>query len=123
MNLNSSKKTSGPIPTTILKLTVDECHPYICNYINNCIERSEFPEELKHADIIPCHKKNIETEKSNYRPISILSNISKVFERALFDQIETFFRDRFSMYLCGFRKGYSTQYALTHLLYKLAKMS
>ena len=69
----------------------------------------------------PAIKRTLKTEKSNYRPISILSNISKVFERALFDQIETFFRDKFSMYLCGFRKGYSTQYALAHLLYKWQK--
>ena len=47
--------------------------------------------------------------------------MSKVFERVLFDQIEEFFKDKFSMYLCGFRKGYSTQYALTHLLYKWQK--
>ena len=105
------KKVSGPIPTSILKLSVDECHTYIINYIiNNCINNNEFPDELKHADITPCHKKV--TEKSNYRSISVLPSISKVFERVIFDHMEAFFKDKFSMYLCGFRKGYSTQYAL-----------
>ena len=119
--LNASKKASGPIPISILKLSVDECHTYITTYVNNCIKNNDFPNELKHADITPCHKKNSETEKSNYRPISILPSVSKVFERVLFDQMEAFFKDKFSMYLCGFRKGYSTQYALTHLLYKWQK--
>ena len=119
--LNASKRASGPIPISILKLSVDECHTHITTYINNCIRNNDFPDELKYADITPCHKKNSETEKSNYRPISILPSISKVFERVLFDQIEAFFKDKFSMYLCGFRKGYSTQYALTHLLYKWQK--
>ena len=69
--LNSSKKTSGPIPTSILKLTVDGCHTYISDYINDCIENNMFPDELKLADVTPCHKKGTETDKTNYRPISI----------------------------------------------------
>ena len=120
-NLDPKKSTSGPIPTKILKCSADISSHYILTYINNCIQNNNFPDELKQAEVIPCHKKGPDNEKENFRPISILPVISKVFERTLYDQIEEFFKDKFSIYLCGFRKGYSTQYALSHLLYKWQK--
>ena len=43
-------------------------------------------------------------KKENYRPVSILPHMSKVFERILFKQIDTFMTTKFSPYLCGFRK-------------------
>ena len=43
--------------------------------------------------------------ESNYIPVSILSNISKIYERCLYTQIASFFEDKLSRYQCGFRKG------------------
>ena len=63
-------------------------------------------------------KKDDNTDKQNYRPISILSSISKVFERLLFQQITSFVSDKISPYLCGFRKGFST-HVLLRLIEKL----
>ena len=80
-----------------------------------------FPEKLKYATITPIFKKGDQTLIENFRPISILPVISKIFERTLYDQIERFFDEKFSIYLCGFRKGYNTQYALSHLIYKWQK--
>ena len=54
-----------------------------------------------------------------YRPISILPSISKIFERLMFHQITSFVENIISPYLCGFRKGYSTQHALLRLMNKL----
>ena len=48
-----------------------------------CIEEGEFPSELKHADIVPIHKKKDNSDKCNYRPLSILSNYSKVYEKLI----------------------------------------
>ena len=56
--------------------------------------------------------------KENYRPISILPNISKVYERCLYDQMSNFFEDIFSKYQCGFRKGYSAQHCLLVMIEK-----
>ena len=50
---------------------------------NHCIDEGKFPYELKHADIIPVHKKKDKCVKENYRPVSILTNISKVYEKLL----------------------------------------
>ena len=49
----------------------------------------------------------------NYRPVSILSNISKIFERLSYKQLETYFESISSQYQCEFRKGFSE---LTNLL-------
>jgi hypothetical protein len=71
---------------------------------------------LKLADIIPIHKKDCKSKKENYRPISILPTLSKVFEKVLLNQLAEFSQEILFPYLCGVRKGYSTQHALFNLL-------
>ena len=56
--------------------------------------------------------------KENYRSVSLLSHMSKVFERLLHKQIETFMSNKLSNRLSGFRKNYNTQYCLTYMLEK-----
>ena len=75
-----------------------------------------FPRQVKVADVIPVFKKEDPNNKANYRPISLLPIISKIFERVLFEQIEKFSEKILSPKLCGFRKGHSTQHALLNLL-------
>ena len=58
----------------------------------------------------------------NYRPISILPNIPKVYERCLYDQISNFFEDVSSKYQCGFRKDYSAQHCLLAMIEKWKKV-
>ena len=64
------------------------------------------------ADISPAHKQDENTKKENYRPVSILPSVSKIFETIMYNQIEKYMNQHLSEYLCGFRKGYSTQYCL-----------
>ena len=73
---------------------------------------------MKIADVTPAYKKNSKYSKDNYRPVSILSNISKIYERCIYDQIEKYFDDILSKYQCGFRKGYSAQHCLMSLIEK-----
>ena len=65
--------------------------------------------------------KKSKLSKENYRPISILPNVSKVYERCLYDQIATYFEHIFSRYQCGFRKGYSAQQCLLAMIEKWKK--
>ena len=88
----------------------------ITNCIDKCISIKSFPDELKVSGVIPVFKKEDPNNKANYRPISLLTIISKIFERALFEQIEKFSEKILSPKLCGFRKGHSTQHALLNLL-------
>ena len=71
---------------------------------------------LKLADITPVHKKGDRTDKTEYRPVSILPAISKVFEKLLFYQINDFMNPKLSQNQCGFRKGFSAQYCLILML-------
>ena len=73
------------------------------------------------ADIRPIFKKEDPLDKTNYRPISKLPTASKIFERTLFNQLQRFSNKFLSPLLCGFRKRYSTQYALINLLQKWQK--
>ena len=79
------------------------------------------PSELKSSDVTPAYKKKSKNSKDNYRPISILSNISKTYERCLYDQIQNFFENILSKYQCGFRKGYNAQHCLITLIEKWRK--
>ena len=53
---------------------------------------------------------------NNYRPISLLPTVSKIFERLMHMQISAYIKEHLSPYLCGFRKGYNTQHALMLLI-------
>ena len=59
---------------------------FITDQFDCCITYGEFIDELKHADIIPVHRKNEKCDKTNYRPMSILTNISKIYEKIMHNQ-------------------------------------
>ena len=67
---------------------------------------------MKLADITPVYKKNDPLDKTNYRPVSILPVVLKIFERIMHKQINDFIISFLSNYLCGYRKGFDTQHAL-----------
>ena len=66
--------------------------------------------------MVPLHKKNNTLDKGNYRPVSILPMISKIFERAVNSQIVEFFDSHFHTFLSAFRKGYGCQTALLKVI-------
>ena len=73
---------------------------------------------LKLANVTPVFKKGDPTSVKNYRPVSVLPNVSKSFERIMLKQILEQMNKYLSQNLCGYRKGFSTQTALTMLLEK-----
>ena len=78
-----------------------------------------FPEDLKIAEVVPVYKKKKRTDKNNCRPVSILSDISKIYERSFYNQIYDYFDSIFSKYQCGFRKGHSPQHCLLYMIEKI----
>ena len=116
-NLDTKKPTtSNCIPVKMIVENRDICAPYIANNFNTSLLRGEFPIPLKKADITPGHKKLDTTDKDNYRPISILPCVSKLFERTMQEQMSCYMTKYLSPYLCGFRKGYSSQYCLLAII-------
>ncbi len=86
--------------------------------INQMINTGIFPDKLKIAKIVPIYKKDDETQFTNYRPISLLPVISKIFEKIIFKQLYQFFLDNKLLYNSqyGFREGHSTEYAALELV-------
>ena len=84
-NLNINKVTQNTdIPAKIIKENSDIFGDFVYSNLNCFINTSIHSSLLKTADITPTHKKDSKSEKNNYRPVSILSNISKVYERIMF---------------------------------------
>ena len=85
---------------------------------NQCISTSVFDDNLKLADLTPIFKEGDTTNKKNYRNISLLPAPSKIFENIMQSQISKYMTDYLSPFLCGYRKGYSAQHALSYMLEK-----
>ena len=80
-----------------------------------------FPLDLKLADVAPACKNKSKSSKDSYRPVSILSNISKLYESCIYDQIHSYLEKILSSKQCGFRKGYNAQHCLIALIEKWKK--
>lgn len=114
----NKKKATGvdSISIKLLKLTKPSIVKPITNLINHSLVTSSFPDRLKEAQVTPLYKKNDPMLKSNYRPVSILPAISKIFEKVLFNQLYNYFNNIFDKYLCAFRKGHGCQTTLLRLV-------
>ena len=119
-DLDSSKSGKfGGIPTNCLKGVSDVSAKFL-NYVwnNEVLQDLKFASGLKLADIVPVLKKDESTLVKKYRPVSLLPIISKVFERIMLNQITAYMNEYLSPHLCGYRKGFSTQTALSSLIKK-----
>ena len=106
-----TRKATGfdNIPGKILKLAHEPLSIPLTFLINSSISQNVFPDDLKCAEVSPLYKKCDNLNKVNYRPVSILTGISKVFENVMNDQILKHFIDIFHAMLSAFRKRYSCQ--------------
>ena len=74
---------------------------------SHCFSKSILPSDLKLPNATLVYKKMSKNSKDNYRPISILSDISKIYERCICDQIQLFFDSLLSKYQCRFCRSYN----------------
>ena len=84
---NPKQKKSGItscIPVIFLIDSIDIYLPLPTDVINDSLKRGIFPNEPKLAEVIPLFKKADHFDKTNYRPVSLLSHISNVFERIIY---------------------------------------
>ena len=89
-NIPNNKTSAGEIPLDILKQS-----RFTYQMLKDCINgaivgENIFPDGLKFADITPVHKKDETTNKENYRPVSVLPLISKIFEQIIYDQLSEY---------------------------------
>ena len=82
----------------------------------NRLNLTPFP-ATKKSDVTPAYKAGDSTCRNNFRPLGALSTLTQVlFERLMYSQMLPFIKPELSNLLCGFREGYSTQYALLRLV-------
>jgi hypothetical protein len=122
VNLDPNKST-GPdgIGNRILKEAALPISKPMAELFNFCLSLGTFPEQWKLAQVIPIFKKGDPLQCTNYRPISLLPCISKVFERVLFNHIFHFLKtnDLINKHQSGFIPGDSTVNQLLAICHKL----
>ena len=113
--LNKNKSTRSDLPRIIfLKMSVNVIAPIVSEILNSCISTGFFPSSLKLAEIIPIYKSGSKTDINNYRPISLLSPFSKIFESHIHNNLNKFFSKHSVIYRnqFGFQKNNSTELAV-----------
>ena len=123
-SLKNSKEELHIFSVSILKenfMQSDVLPNFIANLINKCFSEGKFPDILKKAVVVPIHKKGNIEFISNYRPISKLCFLSKIFEKVLKFRIMNYFENKnlFCPTQYGFQKGVSTQDAILHVTEKI----
>ena len=73
-----------------LKYSTRVISPYLSNFFNWCVEQGEFRNVLKIAEIVPIYKKGNPDLCTNYRPISLLSPFSKIFEKTIYSRLYSY---------------------------------
>ena len=115
-----SKKTHGydKMPMKLLQKCAKYIAPDIAKLINNSISKCVFPDDLTFAEVSSLFKRNDALNESNYRPVSILIALSKIYEKARSIQAAEHFNSIFSALLSAFRKGYNCQSTLLNMIKK-----
>ena len=118
-------KSVGPfsIPCTFLKMLNQPISPLLVILINESFLTGIFPDKLKIAKVIAIHKKGATDDPSNYRPISLLSVFSKIFEKIMHKRLYNFLEvnDILQPLQFGFRKKHSTQHTLISMTETIRK--
>jgi hypothetical protein len=107
------------IDTAVLKGCAQEIAKPLTELFNRCLSTGEIPDEFKIAQITPIYKgKGSKSDLENYRPISVLSPISKIFEMLLAERITDYFESNglFNNIQFGFRKNLSCEIALNTMM-------
>ena len=112
------KKATGyyKIPGKLLSKAYRGLSVPMTNVLNTCISRRDFLAVLKCAELNPIYKKKDNLAEENYRPVSVLTALSNIYESSLNDQLLQHFITIFNDFLSAYRKGYSCQSILVKVI-------
>ena len=122
--LNDKMSTgSDNIPSILIKWSIYIIAPILAEVFNTFVILGIYPEILKTAKVTPLHKKGSVDIVENFRSISILSQINKIFEKMIHARLMTFLNKHklLSNNQLGFRKGHNTSHAINHLSEQVIK--
>ena len=89
-DLKSNGKGIFKISTKVLEFSKSTIGPYLAHIFNTCVSQGYFPHELKIGCITPIFKSGERKNIKNYRPVCSLSPFSKIFERIIYNRIDSF---------------------------------
>ena len=116
-------KATSDLGIQPLKFVCTEISPVLNHLISSSLQQGVFPTKLKCAKVIPLHKGGSKTEISNYRPISLLSCFSKIYEKIMHARLTKFLKENSIIYgsQYGFRSGHCSEHALLEAQNKIVK--
>lgn len=116
-NLDNSEDTMYEyISADVLEPSPNIHFLFLTDIINKSFRHGKFPNALKYAEIFLVYQNKNNLDKENYRPVSVLLYMPKIFERLMYQQIEEFVNSKLSLLLTGFRKNHSTQHCLLNMI-------
>ena len=107
---NNKASQETDLPVRVVKENAEYFAEIICSQFNESINSSKFPLSFKLANITPVFKNESRNHKNNYRPVSILPLISKVFEKIMNKQLSIYFEGILSKFQCGLNKQLSIHF-------------
>lgn len=122
LHISNLKNNSASGPDGISVLTIKKIHSYITqpllHIINNTFLSGKLPKMWKQSIVTPIYKQGNKMDTANYRPISVINNLAKIFEKCLKDRLVDFLEknELLSDRQYGFRKGLSTEHAVIDLV-------
>ena len=121
--MNNSSSGHDELPPFVAKFCIEEFIEPLTYMINEPLKTGVCPSELKIARVVPIFKSGDPSLLTNYRPISVISCFSKVFERIVYDYLFDFICTNNILYdyQFGLRPGHSTQQAMITLINKIIK--
>ena len=116
MGLKLNKSTIG-VPTSCIKLSCEYIYKALTKIFNQCLLQGNIPDILKISKITPVDKGGETTDPTNFRPISILSAFTQMFEKLIYKQLINYIEKQEIIFefQFGFRKGRSTSQAITEI--------
>lgn len=109
LNMKKTEDLWG-LSVDILRNIILFIAPHLAMIFNKCVDEGQFPSLMKYSKIIPLFKSGDKSDPSNFRPVSILPALSKIFEKVIFVQLLSHFKvnDLLHNKQFGFTKGKST---------------
>ena len=118
-NFNNKKSTGhDEISSKMVKFSAPVLAEYLAHFFNICFQKDCFPNFLKIAEILPLYKNGDKTKSDNYRPISLLSCMKKIFEKLIFKRISNFAakNNLIDKHQFGFRSNHSCTHAILSII-------
>ena len=105
-------------PVQILKCSCDTISPILSDIVKISIELGAYPSKMNISKIVPVFKRDEECDASNYRPISLLSNFNRIFEKVMYNRMKDFKEkhDMSNPSQYGFHEAHGTHHGIIDIV-------